>query len=129
MRNGEHARTGLLLDGVHPLPQVLRILAVVLRERNDLIGLRLAVAEDNVAMQVVAAGPGGPLESNKRGELAWLVVFLSSDGNVLPDGARQSLVTLKRIQPRNHSSAPRVVRVPAFSAFDEVVQPAAEFRL
>ena len=57
MRDGEHAAAGFLFVGVHPFPQVDGIVAAERRiegERLDLAGLVAVVAEDDVAMQVVA---------------------------------------------------------------------------
>ena len=58
----------LLLRGRHPLPQVLGILAVVSRERNDLIGLGFAVTEDHVPVKIVALRSRGPLVADERRE-------------------------------------------------------------
>jgi len=76
VRNRQQAAAGLLLVGRHPFPKVLRIGAFVLRERDDLVGLVLAVTEDHVAMQIVAARIRRPLEADQRSKEAGLVVFL-----------------------------------------------------
>ena len=54
---------------------------VVLGDRHDLVGLVLAVAEDDVAVQVVAAGLRRPLEADEGREAARLVVLLRRGGD------------------------------------------------
>jgi len=51
-------------------PRALRILRVVGRQRRDLVGLVLAVAEHDVAVQVVAVRRQRPFETDERGEEA-----------------------------------------------------------
>ena len=71
VRDGQHLAAGLLLVGGHPLPQVARVVAAERLQRGeglDLAGLRAVVAEDDVAVEVVAAGVRGPLVADERGE-------------------------------------------------------------
>ncbi len=87
MRDGQHAAAGLLFVGVHPFPQLDRIVAAQRRidgERLDLAGLVAVVAEDDVAMQVVAVGVRGPLVADEGGEAARIVVVLRGVDRLLP---------------------------------------------
>src|SRR5579871_1328635 len=59
VRNGQYAAARLLLSSGHPLPEILGIDAVILRERDDLIGLSLAIPENNIPMEIVAVRSGG----------------------------------------------------------------------
>ena len=57
VRDGQHAAAGLLFVGVHPFPQLDGIVAAQRRragDRLDLAGFVAVVAEDDVAMEVVA---------------------------------------------------------------------------
>ena len=90
MRDGQHAAAGLLFVGVHPFPQLDRIVAAVRRidgERLDLARLVAIVAEDDIAMQVVAAGVRGPLVADEGGEAAGLVEMLRGGNRLLPRAA------------------------------------------
>ena len=90
VRDREHAAARLLLVGVHPLPQVDRIVAAVRGvhgERLDLPGLVAVVTEDDVAVEVVPAGVRRPLVADEGGEAARLVVMLGGRDVLLP-GAR-----------------------------------------
>ena len=90
VRDGQHAAAGLLLVGLHPFPQLDRIVAAVRRihgERVDLARLVAVVAEDDVAMQVVAAGVRGPLVADEGGEAARLVEMLRGGDRLLPRAA------------------------------------------
>ena len=76
VRDGEHVAAGLLLVRGHPLPQVAGIVAAqrLLRGvRLDPAGLVAVVAEDDVAVQVVAAGVRGPLVADEGREAARIV--------------------------------------------------------
>ena len=86
MRDGQHAAAGLLLVGVHPFPQLDRIVAAgrVDGERLDLARLVGIVAEDHIAMQVVAAGIGGPFVADEGREASRLVVGLSRRDRLVP---------------------------------------------
>ena len=53
VRNGEHLTTGLGFIGLQRLPELLRVLAVQCRERQDLAHTFSAVPIDDNAMQVV----------------------------------------------------------------------------
>ena len=53
--DGQQRSAGLLLPLGHPLPKVLRVLAVEGGHRQHLVGLVLAVPVDHVAVEVVAA--------------------------------------------------------------------------
>ena len=80
---------GLLLVGRHPLPEVARVVAaerLLRRVGLDLAGLLAVVAEDDVAVQVVAAGVRGPLVADEGGELPGLVVLLGGSDVVVPRG-------------------------------------------
>src|SRR5262245_20188045 len=65
--DGQHAATGLLLIGGHPLPQVARIVAALRLHRNQRLnsaGAQAVVPKNDVAMQVVPASVRGPLVAN-----------------------------------------------------------------
>ena len=70
MGDGQHLAAGLLLGIGHPLPQVAGIVAAQRLHGVglDQAGLGAVLAEDDVAVQVVAAGVGGPLEADERRE-------------------------------------------------------------
>ena len=90
VRDGEHAAAGFLFVGVHPFPQVDGIGAAQRRdagERLDLAGAVAVVAEDDVAMQVVALVERGPLVADEGGEAARLVVVLGGGDGLLPRAA------------------------------------------
>ncbi len=66
VRDRQHVAAGLVLELGHPPPEVRRIVAAERlhrRVRNDGAGLGRAVAEDDVAVQVVAARVRRPLVS------------------------------------------------------------------
>ena len=74
----------------HPLPEVDRVVAAERRERRvglDEDRLRPVSAEDDVAVQVVAARVRGPLEADERREPAGLVVGLGGLDDFLPGRA------------------------------------------
>ena len=74
--SGEHLAAGLFFVIGHPFPQVAGIVAAERRlggEGLDQAGLRAVVAEDDVAVQVVAAGVRGPLVADEGGEMAGVV--------------------------------------------------------
>ncbi len=105
----------------HPLPQHLGVGGVVLRDRDDLVGLCLAAAEDDVAVQVVAVGHRGPLEADEGREPARLVVLLRCGGDSRPGGSAQRIVALERIVQRVHAGDPFVVGIGALAGLDQVV--------
>ena len=78
-----------VLPGLHPLPQILGVLAFLRGERQHLVGLRLAVAIDHVPVQVVARVVAGPLVADEGGEPAGLVVLLHDRRLPLPQRAGQ----------------------------------------
>ena len=79
----------------HELPEVRRILAVEGGEGNDLLHAVHAVAENDGAMKIVAAGHGSPLEAVQRGENARLVIPLGRIGGFCPSpGLELRLVDL-----------------------------------
>ena len=88
--DGEHAAAGLLLVGAHPFPQLARDCRCRGRrhgKRLDLARLVAVVAEDDIAVQVVAAGVRGPLVADEGGEAARLVVLLRGGDRLLPGAA------------------------------------------
>ena len=100
-----------------------------MRDRDDLIRPGLAVAKDDVAVEIVSVGGGRPLKANERSELAGLVVFFGGGGDALPHGAHDGIVTLQRILALDHGFTPRVIRVPALTTLYKVMDPASELRL
>ena len=85
--DGEHAATGLLLVGCHPLPEVARVVAAhrrLRRKRYDLARPLTVVAEDDVAVQIVPACVRGPLVTDESCEPTWLVILLRRRDVVLP---------------------------------------------
>ena len=94
---------------LHPGPQLLGVLAVPRRERQDLVGLVLAVAEHDVAVQVVALRHRGPLVADHRGEAARLVELVGGGGVLLPHRLHDradDLRVLDRRRQRACSPAP-----------------------
>ena len=90
VRDGEHVAAGLLLVGRHPFPEVAGIVAAERRQRGvglDLAGLVAVVAEDDVAVEVVAAGVRGPLVADERREAARLVGFFGGLDRLVPGAA------------------------------------------
>ena len=74
----------------HPLPQVARIVAAERRQRGERLDqarLRAVVAEDDVAMKIVAAGVRGPLVADERGEAARLVGLVRRLDRLAPGAA------------------------------------------
>ena len=86
----EHLAAGLLLRGRHPLPEVLGVVVAERRQRGvglDEARLRAVPAEDDVAVQVVAAGVHGPLVADEGREPARVVVGLGRLDRLLPGRA------------------------------------------
>ena len=82
-----HPAAGLVLVGLHPGPEVLRVRAAL--GRGGGIGLHLAgpvgaVPKDHVAVQVVAFHQRGPLKGNEGGEVARLVELLGRVDELFP---------------------------------------------
>src|SRR4029453_939680 len=74
VRDREDLAARLLLPFGHPLPQIFRVFALERRVGQYRVGLVLAIAIDDVPMQVVAAaGVRGPLVRDEGGEATWLV--------------------------------------------------------
>ena len=121
MRNREHLAAGLLLVGRHPLPELLRVDGVVRRQRNDLVGLVLAVAEDHVPVEIVAVRGAGPLVTDESSEAAGLVVFLGGRGRPRPHRPREPRQVLQRIGAGQRPLHPRVVRLGPLALLDVVV--------
>ena len=67
VRDGEHLAAGLLRVRVHVLPEVRWILAVEGGKGNDLVHAVRAVAENDGAMKIVAAGRA----KSTRSRAAW----------------------------------------------------------
>jgi hypothetical protein len=87
VRDRQDLAAGLLLVGVHPFPQVGRVVAAerwVDGKRIDLPRLVAVVAEDDVPMKVVAARVRRPLVADESGEATGLVVLLSGIDRFLP---------------------------------------------
>src|SRR4029079_1526614 len=85
--DGEHAAAGLALVGFHPLPQLDGIIAAERRrdrERLDLHRLVTAVAEDDIAMEVVASRVRGPLKADEGREAAGVIVVLRRGDGFMP---------------------------------------------
>jgi len=100
VRDRERTAAGALLVGLHPVPEFLRVLAVPGREREHLARASLTVAQQHVAVQVVAARRRRPLEADERGELPGLVVLVGHDGRALPDRHHQRARDLRVGQHR-----------------------------
>ena len=81
---------GLLLIGGHPLPEVLRVVAAkrrIIVNGSTWRGLVAVVTEDDVAVEVVAAGVRRPLVADECGETAGLVVLFRGGDDLLPGAA------------------------------------------
>ena len=102
-------------------PEILGIARVVVGQRDDLVGLALAVAQDDIAMEVVAVGAGSPLEADEGGELARRVVFLGCRGNALPNRLRQGSLAFEGILEHLHRGNPFVEGIETLPDFDQVV--------
>ena len=126
--DGQQAVARLLLVGRHPVPQVLGIGGVVVGEGQDPVGPGLVSPEDHVAVQVVPAGAGRPLEADEGGEDAGLVVLLGVRRDPLPDRPRQGVVALQGVVPLRHALAPQGVGPPGIAFLDEPVDLLAELR-
>ena len=94
VRDGEHLGSCPLLELVEVLPQILGILAIVLRERHRLVGYAGVSTEDDVPVQVVAA-EGRVLVADQGRETSRLVVFVG-EGRVLFPGRFHHLIGLDR---------------------------------
>jgi len=70
VRNRKDAPPGALLVGVHPGPEILRVVRVVAREGDEILHPRLAVTENDPAVQIVAVGCRAPFETVQRRENA-----------------------------------------------------------
>ena len=128
MGDREHAPAGLVLVGRQPFPQIARIVAAERRHdriRHDAAGLVATVAEDHVAVEIVAAGVRRPLVADERGEPAGIVGLLRRLDGLLPGGAVK--IALRRIDQRLRELALRKGdddldrRVCALAADDHVV--------
>ena len=85
---GEHVAAGLFLKCCHVFPQVARIVASrEHREGHHLAGELRVVTEDDVAVEIVAAGVRGPFETDEGGEAAGFVRVLRSVDGFLPGRA------------------------------------------
>ncbi len=87
VRDRQHAAAGLLLVGVHPRPQVDRVVAPGRpehRERLNQSGPVPTVTEDHVAVQVVASRVRRPFVADEGGEGAGVVEFLGCVDGLLP---------------------------------------------
>ena len=68
---------------------VFRVTAVHGREGQYLRGGGGAVAEQYVAVQVVAVGHGGPFVADDRGKVAGIIEVVCHTAHPLPDGSAQ----------------------------------------
>ena len=90
VREREDFGAGLFFGHRHPLPQVARIGAAERRQRRvrlDQAGFGAAVAPDDIAMKVVAAGIRGPLVADEGGETAGLVRLVRRLDRLAPGAA------------------------------------------
>ena len=132
VRDGEDVAAGLLLVRVHPLPELDRVVAAERRvdgERLDLARLVAVVAEDDVAVEVVAAGVRRPLVADEGGEAARVVVLLGRGDRLLPRapvGARAGEVhEVLRERPLREGDDDLDRRLGALAGLDHVVPLAA----
>ena len=87
--DGKHAAAGLFLIGCHPLPQIAWIVATG-RQRgvwHDLARFIAIVAEDDISVEIVAAGIRRPLVADERSEPAGVIRFLGRLDGFLPGSA------------------------------------------
>src|SRR6185503_458099 len=90
VRDGQYAAAGLLFVGVHPFPQLDRIVAAerrIDREGLDLARLVAVVAEDDIAVQVIAAGVRGPLVTDEGGDATRVIEMFRGRDRLLPRAA------------------------------------------
>ena len=87
VRESKHLAAGLRFGLGHPFPQVAGIVTAHRRingERLDQAGLRAALTENDVAMQVIPAGVGSPLVPDERREAARLIRLVRRLDRLLP---------------------------------------------
>jgi len=87
VRDGEHETAGFLFVGIHPFPEIDGVDAAQRRGAGhgfDQARLVAVVAEDDVAMQVVALAQRGPLVTDQRGEAPGLIVLLGGGDGLVP---------------------------------------------
>lgn len=90
VRDGQHVAARLLLGRGHPLPEILGIVAAerfLSGVRLDQARLRAVLAEDDVAVQVVAARVRGPLEADEGREPPRIVELLGRLDGLQPGRA------------------------------------------
>ncbi len=125
VRDREHAAAGLLLVGVHELPQVLRILRVEGREGQDLAGLARVLLEDDDPVQVARVlhvVDRRPLEADQRREHTRLVELVGGLDLTVPDQALH-LVQIDEVTILGDTlGAPEHEGFVAFARLDQVVQ-------
>src|ERR1700756_3072882 len=90
VRYGQHSPVRLVFVSLHPLPQVARVVAA--QGLYGCVGFDKArlgrvVAENDIAVQVVAAGIRRPLEADEGGESAWIVRILGCLDSLRPGAA------------------------------------------
>ncbi len=88
--DGEHLAAGLLFCGSHPFPEVLGVVASERLQRG--VGfneacLHAVLAEDDIAVKVVAARVRGPFKPYERSEPAGVVIGFCSLDRLLPGRA------------------------------------------
>ena len=91
VRDREHRASGAGLVLREERPQVLGVVAVERAERNDPARAPGAVAEDHVAMKVVAVRRRRVLVADERGEMPRIVVALRVLDDLRPDGLLERL--------------------------------------
>ena len=90
MGDRQHVAAGLVLVGLHPFPQIARIVAATVASTvkgSTRLALSPTVAEDDIAVEIVAAGIRGPFIADERGEAARIVGFFGRLDRLLPGGA------------------------------------------
>ena len=85
----EHVAAGLLLVGRHPFPEIAGIVAAGRQRRigHDLACKIAVVAEQHVAVEIVAAGVRRPFIADDGREAARLVGFFRGIDRIMPGGA------------------------------------------
>ena len=127
---------GLVLIGLHPFPQIARVVAAEGAHGNewfDLARLVAIVAENHVSVEVVAAGVRRPLIADERGEMARIIGFLGGFDSVLPGAlvGKRSRERQKRLRksPLRECNNHFDCRVCALPPLDHVIPfPAGRIR-
>ena len=129
MGDREHASARFRFVGLHPRPQVFGIGGVVIGKWDDLVSLRLAIAEDDVAVQVIAVRARGPFVPDQGRKFVRLIELFSRGRQPLPNGADQGVLSLERVLANGHTLAPQRIGITVLAVIHELGNLLAEVQL